>query len=57
VPEGVKVFGDPDEVVAAVVQKVEVKEPTAAVVAPVEGGTEPEVITARKPTEEAKEEK
>ncbi len=55
VPEGVKVLGDPDEVVVAVVQKVEEKEPTPGVVA--EGSAEPEVLTARKPTEEGKDEK
>lgn len=52
VPEGVKVLGDPEEVVVAVVAKQEVKEePTV----PGEGGAEPEVITAKKPSEEEKE--
>lgn len=49
-PEGIKPLSDPDEVVVAVVtQHVPVLEPTT----PIEGGpAEPEVITARKPTEE-----
>jgi large subunit ribosomal protein L25 len=51
-PEGVKILGEPEEVVVAVTQKIEVKEPTAA---PVEGAVEPEVITARKPAEETEE--
>jgi large subunit ribosomal protein L25 len=50
-PDGVKALSDPDEVVAAVVtQHIPVLEPTAAPVEP--GPVEPEVITARKPTEE-----
>lgn len=52
-PEGVKALSDPEEVVVAVALKQEEKEPTAAL--PGEGGVEPEVITARKPTEEEKE--
>ncbi|HMP57946.1 MAG TPA: 50S ribosomal protein L25 [Gemmatales bacterium] len=50
-PEGVKVLGDPDEVVVQCVPKVEEAEP-----APGEAGAvEPEVITARKPDEKGDE--
>lgn len=52
-PEGVRILGDPEEVVVAVVQKIEVVEPTTAPLA--EGAVEPEVITARKPVEETEE--
>lgn len=50
-PEGVVVKGDPDEVVVAVIAKQEEKE--APLVG--EGAVEPEVLTARKPTEAEKE--
>jgi large subunit ribosomal protein L25 len=49
-PEGVKALSDPDEVVAAVVA---LHVPELEATAPAEAGpAEPEVITARKPTEE-----
>ncbi len=48
-PEGVKALSDPDETVIAIIQHVEKVEAT-----PLEGAAvvEPEVLTARKPTEE-----
>lgn len=48
-PEGVKPLSDPDEVVVAIILHIEKAE-----AAPVEGAVtaEPEVLTARKPTEE-----
>jgi len=48
-PEGVKALTDADETVVAIVVHVEQAEPT-----PIEGSSvaEPEVLTARKPTEE-----
>lgn len=54
IPEGVKILHDADAVV------VQVKQPAAPVevapTAPVEGGAEPEVITAKKKVEEGEEE-
>jgi len=52
-PEGVKALTDADETVVAIVVHVEKAEPTALDVTAV---AEPEVLTARKPTEEEGEE-
>lgn len=51
-PEGVKVLGDPDEVVVLCAKKQEVVEPAPGTET---GAIEPEVITARKPEEGAEE--
>lgn len=51
-PEGVRVLGDPEEVVVVCTKKQEVTEPAPGADA---GAAEPEVISARKPDEEEKE--
>jgi large subunit ribosomal protein L25 len=53
-PAGVKVLGDPDEVVVLCTRKQEIVEPTPGAEA---GAAEPEVITARKPEEGGEEKK
>jgi large subunit ribosomal protein L25 len=52
-PEGVKAMSDPDAIVVHITRPV--AEPEAAAAAPVEGGTEPEVIGRQKTEEEESE--